>query len=427
MSEAYSNVSAPTPAADLDSLDIIGQDTYARDGYPHDAWTRLRREDPIHWNERGVVQPFWAVTKHADIIWISKQPERFLNNPRLAVFPEFSPPDPEDREVQHLLNMDPPDHSRFRKLASGRFTPRGLERMRRDIEAITKDLLDAMMGDGGVMEGDFVEKLSAPLPLQVLAELLGVPRDMWSTMFDWTNRVVGSTDPEYQNAGGSPAATFQGARMQLFSYFAEMTRERRANPTDDIVSVIANARLDGESLPERELLSYYLLLVVAGNETTRNAMTGGLLAFLENPGELERLRRDPGLVDSAVEEIVRWTTPVIQFCRTPTEDVEIRGKRIRAGENLCLFYPSANRDEEVFDEPFRFRIDRSPNRHIAFGIGEHFCLGANLARLELRVMFRHLVARLAECELTGPPERLRSSFLGGIKHMPIRYRLTAAV
>jgi cytochrome P450 len=261
----------------------------------------------------------------------------------------------------------------------------------------------------------------------VLAELLGVPREMWPTMFDWTNRVIGSTDPEYQNETGSPLETFQDARIQLFAYFAEMTRQRQANPTDDIVSVIANAKLDGASLPDRELLSYYFLLVVAGNETTRNAMTGGLLALLEHPAEWERLRRDPTLIDAAVEEVVRWTTPVIQFCRTPVEDVEIRGKRIRAGENLCLFYPSANRDEEVFDDPFAFRIDRNPNRHIAFGIGEHFCLGANLARLELRVMFRHLVARLAECELTGPPERLRSSFVGGIKRMPIRYRIAPEV
>jgi cytochrome P450 len=282
-----------------------------------------------------------------------------------------------------------------------------------------------MMGDGGVQQGDFVERLSAPLPLQVLAELLGVPREMWPTMFDWTNRVIGSADPEYQEVGDDAFRTAQKARLSLFGYFAEMARARRAKPTDDIVSVVANARIDGEPLPERELLSFYFLLVVAGNETTRNAMTGGLLAFLEHPDQWERLRRDPSLVDSAVEEIVRWTTPVIQFCRTPIEDVEIRGKKIRAGQNLCLFYPSANRDEEVFDEPFAFRIDRRPNRHLAFGIGEHFCLGANLARLELRVVFRHLAARLAECELAGPVERLRSSFVGGIKRMPIRYRLTA--
>jgi cytochrome P450 len=410
----------------LDTLDIISNGTYAANGYPHAAWTRLRREDPIHWNDRNIINPFWAVTKHADIVWISKQPERFLNGPRLAAFPEFVPPEGTGPTVvRHLLNMDPPDHARFRKLASHRFTPRGLERMRRDIETITRDLLDAMMGDGGDQQGDFVEKVSAPLPLQVLAELLGVPRDMWPTMFDWTNRVIGSADPEYQEAGDDAFRTAQKARLSLFGYFSEMARERRAKPTDDIVSLVANAAIDGESLPERELLSFYFLLVVAGNETTRNAMTGGLLAFLENPEQWERLRGDPALVDSAVEEIVRWTTPVIQFCRTATEDVEIRGKKIRAGDNLCLFYPSANRDEDVFEEPFRFRIDRHPNRHIGFGIGEHFCLGANLARLELRVVFRHLAARLAHCELAGPVERLRSSFVGGIKRMPIRYRMTA--
>ena len=412
----------PMPT-DLDALDIIGNDTYARNGYPHDAWTRLRREDPIHWNTKNIVNPFWAVTKHADIVWISKQPERFLNRPRLAAFPEMMPPEG-TVPIRHLLNMDPPDHARFRKLASHRFTPRGLERMRRDIERITRDLLDAMIGDGGEQQGDFVERLSGPLPLQVLAELLGVPRDMWPTMFDWTNRVIGSADPEYQEAGDDAFRTAQKARLQLFGYFAEMARARRAKPTDDIVSLIANAEVGGAELPEMELLSYYFLLVVAGNETTRNAMTGGLLAFLEHPDQWERLRRDPSLVDSAVEEIVRWTTPVIQFCRTATEDVEIRGVKVRKGDNLCLFYPSANRDEEVFDDPFSFRIDRHPNRHLAFGIGEHFCLGANLARLELRVVFRHLAARLAECELAGPVERLRSSFVGGIKRMPIRYRLT---
>jgi cytochrome P450 len=254
---------------------------------------------------------------------------------------------------------------------------------------------------------------------------------MWPTMFDWTNRIIGSTDPEYQVEGQTTTETFQAARLQLFAYFAEMARERKAGAargiaSEDIVSVIANSEIDGAGLPDRELLSYFFLLVVAGNETTRNAMTGGLLALLDHRDQWERLRRDPSLVDSAVEEIVRWTTPVIQFCRTPVEDVEIRGKKIRAGENLCLFYPSANRDEEIFKDPFAFRIDRKPNRHIAFGIGEHFCLGANLARLELRVMFRHLVARLAECEPTGPPERLRSSFVGGIKRMPIRYRLEPA-
>jgi cholest-4-en-3-one 26-monooxygenase len=411
---------------DLDAIDIISHDTYAEHGYPHAAWTRLRREAPIWWNTSHVVNPFWAVTRHRDILEISKQPELFHNGPRLAVFPEFNPPAEDERVLRHLLNMDPPDHAAYRKLVSHRFTPRGLGRMTSDIEAIARALLDEMAGDGGERKGDFVAQLSAPLPLNVLAELLGVPREMWNTLFRWTNEIAGATDPEYQREGEGAVETSRRARVQLFEYFAAMTAERRTRPRDDIVSAIANAELRGAPLPPMELLSYYFLLVVAGNETTRNAMTGGLLALIENPGELRKLSREPSLVDSAVEEIVRWTTPVIQFCRTPIRDVEIRGQKIRAGESLCLFYPSANRDEEVFEAPFEFRVDRQPNRHLAFGVGEHFCLGANLARLELRVVFRQLVARLEHVELAGKPERLRSSFLGGIKRMGIRYRMKPA-
>jgi cytochrome P450 len=318
--------------------------------------------------------------------------------------------------------MDAPDHAPYRKLAAPYLTPRAIRRLAPRIEAIARGLLDDLTHDGVESETDFVLTVSATLPLAVLADMLGVPREDWRLMFQWTNAIVGAQDPEYQQAG-DPQATAGSAREALFRYFWEMAEKRRANPTDDVVSILANAKIDGKPLPPFELLSYYFLLVVAGNETTRNAISGGLLAFIENPGEFERLKRNPALVESAVEEIVRWTTPVIQFCRTSTEDFELRGQKIRAGESMCLFYPSANRDEEVFDEPFSFRIDRHPNRHLAFGIGEHFCLGANLARLELRTIFRLLADRLEHVELAGPVERLRSSFLGGVKHMPIRYRL----
>lgn len=409
----------------LEELDIISNQGFGTHGYPHAAWARLRRERPLFWNTKHVQNPFWAVTKHADVVWISKQPELFHNGPRLAVIPGFNVSAGAGDGggfARHLLNMDPPEHARYRKLVSHRFTPRGLARMTHDIETITKDLLDAMAGDGSERSGDFVEQLSAPLPLNVLAELLGVPRAMWPQMFRWTNQIAGATDPEYQRGKDAGAAADE-ARNELFTYFAKLAIERRERPGDDIVSLLAGAKLGDAALPVFELLSFYFLLVVAGNETTRNAMTGGLLALMENPGEWRKLRANPALVDSAVEEIVRWTTPVIQFCRTPIRDVEIRGTKIRAGENLCLFYPSANRDEEVFEDPFAFRVDRTPNRHLAFGIGEHFCLGANLARLELRVVFRHLVQRLEHVEPAGPVERLHSSFLGGIKRMPIRWRM----
>jgi cytochrome P450 len=412
-----------TTATSLEELDIVGNRTYGENGYPHDAWTRLRREAPLYWYDRPNVQPpFWAVTRHADVITVSRQPRLFLNAPRLAVFPEIPEMNPEERPARHLLNMDPPDHARYRKLASARFTPRAVQSLRSSIEKIADDLLDGLIADGDAHECDFVEAVSARLPLEVLADLLGVPRSDWNLLFQWTNETIGASDPEYQH-GSTPKETGDRARMALFQYFVGMVEERRKQPTDDIVSLLANAELDGAEVPAFELLSYYFLLVVAGNETTRNATSGGLLALIENPAELAKLQRDPSLVDCAVEEIVRWTTPVIQFCRTAAEDTELRGQKIAKGESLCLFYPSANRDEEVFDDPFAFRVDRSPNPHLAFGIGEHFCMGANLARLELRVAFAKLAERIASIELAGPVSRLHSSFVGGIKRVPIRYRL----
>ena len=377
----------------LDRLDVIGPDTYASDGYPHAAWKRLRAESPIHWFDVPNGVGFWAVTKRSDIVWISKQPERFRNGPRLAVFEEGAPVEGERTFVRQLLNMDPPDHTAYRGAASAWFTPRSIARRRVEVERIARELLAEMAGDGEVREGDFVADLAAPLTIGVLAEMLGVPREDWRLIFKWTNQIAGASDPEFQAVGDEG---IESTRNELFQYFVKLAAERQTSPRDDIVSVLAAARIDGEPMPPLELLSYFLVLVVAGNETTRNAASGGLLALIENPGELAKLRGDLGLVDTAVEEIVRWTTPVIQFCRTAVADVELRGKQIRAGDAFCLFYPSANRDEEVFEDPDTFRIDRRPNPHLGFGIGEHFCLGANLARLELRVIFRELAERLEE-------------------------------
>ncbi|MFQ5416738.1 MAG: cytochrome P450 [Myxococcota bacterium] len=406
----------------IDDIDIVSNETFAENGYPHEAWALLRREAPVYWYERDVKVPFWAITKHEDIRWISRQPARMLNAPRLAVFPMFAPPEEDERVARHLLNMDAPDHPKYRKLAAPRFTPRAIQRLSASIEKIASDILDELTHDGELSEMDFVTSVTAPLSLAVLADLLGVPRGEWKQMFRWTNAIVGAEDPEYRLAE-NPQASAAAARTALFERFLKLAEERRAQPTEDIVSVLANAEADGGPIPPFELLSYFFLLVIAGNETTRNAMSGGLAALIENPGEFEKLRGDPSLIDSAVEEIVRWTTPVIQFCRTATEDFLLRGQQIRAGESMCLFYPSANRDEDVFEDPFAFRVDRQPNRHLAFGIGEHFCLGANLARLELRILFRLLCERLEHVELAGPMERLASSFLGGVKHLPLHYRL----
>jgi len=260
----------------------------------------------------------------------------------------------------------------------------------------------------------------------VIAEMLGVPRSDWRLIFDWTNRILGAGDPEYQEEGKTPIETMQAARLALFQYFQAMTQDRLENPKDDLVSVLSHAKVDGEPLPVFELMSYYFLLVVAGNETTRNATSGGLKLLMDNPDQLALAQKDPSLLKPMVEEIIRMTSPVIHFTRTAAEDVEFHGKKIRKGESLCLFYPSANRDETVFDEPDRFRIDRHPNRHIAFGIGEHLCLGAHVARIELQVMFRHILARLEHVEPAGELERLQSSIVGGIKHMPVRWKLRPA-
>jgi len=402
----------------LDTLDIASDEHYEKHGYPHPEWTYLRRHAPVFWYDRPNVEPFWAITKHADIVELSKQPERFLNEPRIAVFTKDIPP-PQERTVRHLLNMDPPDHREYRNVSSKQFTPRAVRGLAEKVQRITRETLNEASKSSTC---DFVRDVSAPITISVIAEMLGVPPEDRPLLFRWTNEIIAPLDPEFQREGGAEE-TFQQSRMELFSYFHELSEKRRAKPENDIVSVVASSTVQDKPLDAMELLSYYFLLVVAGNETTRNAMTGGLLAFLENPGEWDKLKANPAMLDSAIEEIIRWTTPVIQFCRTATEDYELRGQKLLVGQNVCLFYPSANRDEDVFEDPFRFRIDRSPNDHIGFGRGEHVCLGAHLARLELRCAFEQLVARVRTMELAGKTERVRSSFVGGIKRVPIRWEL----
>jgi cytochrome P450 len=272
--------------------------------------------------------------------------------------------------------MDPPDHARHRRLSSHWFTPRAMRGMDEKVARATTEVLDAAAKTTG---GDFVQAVSARITIAVIAEMLGVPRPDWDLLFRWTNEVIAPQDPEFQQ-GATARETSDRARIEVFAYFQELAERRRREPGDDIVSVVANGAIDGAPLGPVELLSYFFLLVVAGNETTRNAMTGGLLALLEHPGEWQKLRANPALLDPAVEEIVRWTTPVIQFARTATRDYRLRDKTIREGQAVCLFYPSANRDEDVFADPFTFRIDRDPNPHIGFGMGEHLCL-ARISRV----------------------------------------------
>ncbi|MGI9592849.1 MAG: cytochrome P450 [Myxococcota bacterium] len=397
---------------------------YARYGYPHDFWTRLRAEDPVHWWDKTEGIPFWAITKHADIVDIGKRPDRWVSGPRLTI--SHLPEQPMTEFPPTLIQLDPPKHGQYRQLVSKRFTPRFFSRMHGDIEQIGKEIVDTLIQDREGGECDFVQEISAPLPIAVIAWMLGVPKSDWKLLFDWTNSIIGAQDPEYQAEGMDSRETAQASMRELFLYFSKLVEEKQKNPADDLVTLFANAEIDGEKLPPMDVLAWCLIIVVAGNETTRNGTTGGMLAFIEHQDQLRRLQADMSLLDSAVEEVVRWTTPIIHFGRTATEDVQIRDKLVKEGESVALFYPSANRDEEVFEDPFVFRIDRNPNRHLGFGVGEHFCLGAHVARFELKIAYKYLLPRLEEIELAGEPERLYSSLVGGIKHLPIRYRLKPA-
>jgi len=402
----------------LEQLPVVDPAYYEAHGYPHAEWERLRREKTPVRIQSGPI-PFWAITRHADITAVSREPSRFLNAPRMMIR--------EDMQLQFprpptVIEMDPPIHRPFRRIITSRFTPRALKKIHVDVDRIAAKIVDDLFAGGDEAEVDFVAAVAAPLPITVIGWLLGVPEEDWGRLYDWTNRMAGTDDPDFQPEDGAEGDG-EKAVIELFQYFGGLLERKRNEPADDLVTVLLRAEVEGRRLEPIEILSYCLAIVFAGNETTRNATSAGLLALIEHPDQLRRLQQDPALLGSAVEEILRWTSPLVHFARTAAEDTELAGARIREGDALALFYPSANRDEAVFDDPHRFDIARSPNRHLAFGVGEHFCAGAHVARLELAMAFKHLVPRLAEVELAGPVARLRSSFVGGIKRLPIRYRI----
>ena len=325
----------------------------------------------------------------------------------------------DDPPLRMLVNQDPPEHRDFRGLVSKWFTPRSVGRLEPRLEEITSEIFDELVGEG---ECDFVNTIAARQPLRMITEILGIPREKEDFVLRITNENFGIEDSEFAREGESreERLAFIG---EAFAFLGEILETRRQEPKDDLATVLAQATLRGEPVPQFELFSLLFLIMVAGHDTTRNAISSGLLALLEHPDEFQKLRQDPSLVGRAADEIVRWTTPVNHFVRTATEDYELRGQTIRKGDSTALFYASANRDEEVFEDPFSFRIDRSPNPHLGFGIGEHFCLGSHLARMDLRVFFRQLVERVESIELAGPVELLHASFVGGPKRVPIRYRI----
>ena len=410
----------------LDKIDVISARIYGETGYPHDGWKRLRHESPVHWSQPEGYRPFWAITKHADITEVSTQPDKFRSAGRFILFPEaasaFGPSMEEEPPLRMLVNMDPPDHRDYRKLVSSWFTPRAIQSLRQRLEEITAELFDELAGDGGIQEGDFVTDIAARQPLRMITEMLGIPREKEDFVLRITNENFGIEDPEFAREGDTREDRL-GFLSEAFAFLSEITEDRRRNPRQDLSSVLANATINGEPVPTFELFSLFFLVMVAGHDTTRNSISSGLLALLDHPDQLAALRRDPNLIETGADEIVRWTTPVNHFVRTATTDYVLRGQQIRTGDSLALFYASANRDEDIFADPYVFRLDRDPNPHLGFGVGEHFCLGAHLARLDLKVFWRQFAERFEMIELAGPIERLHASFVGGPKHLPVRYRI----
>lgn len=404
---------------DADALELVDPACYARHGYPHELWTRLRAEAPVARCAPPGFEPFWAITKHADILEITKQPLRFSSAQGITLRREGAPVFASEMVVM----LDPPKHGPVRKVANGRFTPRAVRARRDEIERIAVEILDDATPAGETGELDFVERIAAPFPLGVIAWILGVPSGDWDLLFRWTNEVIGKDDPEYRREGETPGQTIKRARGEVYAYFQQLVDQRRKDPQDDLVSELIRGEVDGAPLTDPQLVSYCELLVEAGNETTRNAVSGGLLAFSEHRDQWNQLRSSPELMPDAVEEILRWVTPISHFTRTATEDCEVRGTKIAAGEQVALYFASANRDEDVFDDPFAFRVDRRPNPHLAFGFGEHFCMGGHVARVELETIFRHLLARLDWFEVAGTVERLSSIVNGSIKHLPVRFQV----
>jgi cholest-4-en-3-one 26-monooxygenase len=403
------------------TLDLIDQALYEAGGPPYATFRQLRRECPVFWNPMdGDDGGFWAILRYKDVFGVSLDTKTFSAAKAGVILRDWKA---EEYEVQKelLVNRDPPDHTRRRRLVSLGFSGKMMRNLEAHVRAVTREILDEVTPLGAC---DFVDRISAELPLQVIVEMVGVPKEDRRKVLEWSNKMIGFDDPEY--AGAAPEVG-QMAAAELFMYANELAEEREKRPTGDLVSLLMQAEVDGERLSRTDVSSFFMLLLVAGNETTRNLISGGMLALIEHPEQRARLLADRSLLPSAIEEMLRWVAPVNVFRRTATRDTEVGGQRIREGEKVALFYASANRDEAAFENPDTFDVGRHPNDHLAFGIGPHFCLGANLARLEIRVMFEALLERMPDVELDGTPERLRSYFINGIKRMPVRYTRSKAL
>jgi cytochrome P450 len=401
----------------------------------HRVLTGLRRTDPVHWTQPEGFRPYWALTKHADILEIEKLNDQFHNEPRSVLMNQeaeasfaamWGGPDPKTGRVsplRTLIDMDGEDHRAYRGLTQAWFMPVNL---RKGLEARTVELarryVDRMMELGP--ECDFTKEIAVYYPLHVIMSIMGVPESDEPKMLQLTQELFGGGDPDMQRKERDPGTN---VIAEFFMYFNAMTQARRDHPGEDLATVIANGKVNGAPLGPVETASYYIIVATAGHDTTSSSIAGGLKALIEHPGEFAKLKANPDLLNNAVDEIIRWVTPVQHFMRTNMGgDYELRGKTIKTGDAVQLLYISANRDEDVWPDANTFRVDRENNRHVAFGYGAHLCLGQHLAKMEIRAFFKELLGRLDSIEITGPTSRVKSTFVSGLKTLPVRYKLRAA-
>lgn len=398
---------------------LLGPASYHAIGYPWELFARLRREDPVHWVAESSVGSYWAITRYRDILAIEADTESFKSSSMLTMGSQGG------EGIRMIVSMNPPEHTAHRAIANAWFMPRSIEWVRGFAEEIVTEVLDrASERNGEVI--DFQEEVANLVPTAVISAYLGAPREAWGRIVDCTNRIINANDPSVAK-DQDLVSTIMQATGEVFQIHAATFADRRANPADDFMTALVQAKVDGEPLSDVELFSWALILTTAGHETTQSTFSMGVHTLLQHPDQLMRLKADPSLLPRAIDELLRYLSPAIHFTRRAERDVELGCKQIRAGDYLAMLYPSANRDEDVFECPDTFDIARSPNRHIAFGTGPHLCIGQHLARLELKVMFEQFLARVDEIELAGTPEFVFTNATGGYKHMPVRMKVRAKV
>ena len=414
----------------IDPNDLMLPTHYGDKGIPHAASTTLRAKSPVHWCEVDDRQSFWAITKHADIMDISGRPNEFsnaadgiviLNRDQVRGRQDASNPLTSFRTI---IEMDPPEHRDFRKVASGYFTPRSIHRLDEIVAESARNLIDSLGEEG---ECDLIDKIAQRHPLRVLATILGIDESDEDRVLELTQQLFAADDPDLQREGEDRGDALKQVGLEFFQLFDRIIQDRRANPRDDLATLLATSKLaNGEDMGPLETFGYYLIVFTAGHDTTRNALSAGFEAMMEYPESLQALKGHPELAKSAVEEVIRWASPVNYMKRTVMQDTEVRGQKMKEGDILVQFYASANRDEEVFEDPFKFDITRKPNRHLGFGTGEHFCLGAHVARMSARALLEEMANRIEVLEPAGPSSMIESSFVVGLKTLPVHYKIKPA-